>query len=59
MAQVIGELAQAKFAGAPLSFDRSSLARELSYDTRAEEFTAVLRAGVAHREGDSRAAPRR
>ncbi|HEY4824565.1 MAG TPA: hypothetical protein VIH49_05900 [Solirubrobacteraceae bacterium] len=54
MAQAIGEIAQAKFAGEPLSFDRSSLARELSYDTRAEELAAVVRAGIARREGDSR-----
>ncbi len=57
MAQAIGELAQAKFAGKLLSFDRSALARELSYDTRAEELASVVRAGVAHREGNSRAAP--
>jgi Glycosyltransferase Family 4 len=46
MSAVIGELAQAKLAGRPLSFDRSELAEELSYDTRAGELAAVIRAGI-------------
>ena len=35
MRAVIAELAQAKFAGAPLTFDRSHLREQLSYDARA------------------------
>jgi Glycosyl transferases group 1 len=46
MSVVIGELAQAKLAGRPLSFDRGELAEELSYDTRAGELAAVVRAGI-------------
>jgi glycosyltransferase involved in cell wall biosynthesis len=46
MSAVIAELAQAKLAGGPLSFDRSELAEELSYDTRASEFAAVVRSGI-------------
>ncbi len=49
MRDAIVELAQAKFAGRPLSFDRSGLAEQLSYDTRAREFAAVVRAGIERR----------
>lgn len=49
MAEVIGELAQAKFAGRPLFFDRSALAGQLSYDTRAEEFASVIRVASGRR----------
>jgi glycosyltransferase involved in cell wall biosynthesis len=47
MAGAIEELAAAKFAGAPRSFDRSDLRQELSYDNRAREFDAVLRDAAA------------
>jgi glycosyltransferase involved in cell wall biosynthesis len=53
MSEALEQLAAAKFAGRPLSFDRSELSRELSYDTRAEEFAAVLRAGIERRRGGS------
>jgi Glycosyl transferase 4-like domain/Glycosyl transferases group 1 len=46
MSAVIAELAQAKLAGRPLSFDRSELTEELSYDTRANQFAAVVRAAT-------------
>jgi glycosyltransferase involved in cell wall biosynthesis len=46
MSTVIAELAQAKLAGRPLSFDRSELTEELSYDTRADQFAAVVRAAT-------------
>ena len=49
MAQVIEDLAAAKFTGAPRSFDRSTLREELSYDTRAREFGAVLRDAISGR----------
>jgi hypothetical protein len=49
MKAVIAQLAQAKLSGAPLSFDRTSLRAELSYDTRAEELDAVIRAAIARR----------
>jgi hypothetical protein len=49
MASVIDELAGAKFAGAPRSFDRSGLREELSYDTRAAEFSSVIRAAIERR----------
>jgi hypothetical protein len=52
MSEALEHLAAAKFAGSPLSFDRSELSRELSYDTRAEEFATVLRAGIERRRGD-------
>jgi glycosyltransferase involved in cell wall biosynthesis len=54
MAAVIAELARAKLAGGPLSFDRSELAEELSYDTRAEEFAAVVRGAIERRPARSR-----
>ena len=49
MRDAIVELAQAKFDGRTLSFDRSALAEQLSYDTRAGEFAAVVRAGIERR----------
>lgn len=58
MAEVIEELARAKFGGRPLSFDRSALAEQLSYDRRAEEFASVVRASIEHRQDDARAAGR-
>jgi hypothetical protein len=59
MREVVEQLAAAKFAGRALSFDRSELAAELSYDTRAEQFAAVLRAGIARREHGERGAGER
>ncbi len=49
MSAVIAELAQAKLVGNPLSFDRSALAEQLSYDTRAREFADVVREAIARR----------
>jgi glycosyltransferase involved in cell wall biosynthesis len=42
MAQVIAELAEAKFAGEPQTFDRADLRAELSYAARAGELEAVI-----------------
>jgi glycosyltransferase involved in cell wall biosynthesis len=53
MKQVIAELAQAKLSGVPRVFDRERLRAQLSYDTRAEEFAAVIRAGIERRRGSS------
>jgi Glycosyl transferase 4-like domain len=50
MSTVIAELARAKLAGSALSFDRSELAEQLSYDTRAREFADVVRAAIVRRE---------
>src|SRR6185437_3598411 len=47
MKDVVSELAQAKAGGFPRAFDRSGLREELSYDTRAREFEAAIRAGIA------------
>lgn len=47
---VIAELARAKLAGNALSFDRSELAEQLSYDTRAREFADVVHAAIARHE---------
>jgi hypothetical protein len=49
MAEVVLQLAAAKFAGKPLSFDRSHLHEELSYAARASQFATVVQAGIAHR----------
>jgi hypothetical protein len=49
MSEVVQQLAAAKFAGTPLSFDRRELSGQLSYDTRAQEFAAVIRAGIERR----------
>ncbi len=46
MAAVIAELAAAKLAGEPVSFDRSDLAAELSYSRRASEFAQVVRDAI-------------
>jgi len=46
MKELIVELADAKFAGRPRAFDREQLREQLSYDTRAVEFAAVIRAGI-------------
>jgi glycosyltransferase involved in cell wall biosynthesis len=52
MAEAIDELAGAKLAGSPRSFDRSRLARELSYETRAAEFAEVVEAAIERRDGE-------
>ncbi|HSZ06388.1 MAG TPA: glycosyltransferase [Solirubrobacteraceae bacterium] len=46
MREVIAELARAKLAGAPITFDRSHLREQLSYDARAEQFASVLNAAI-------------
>jgi hypothetical protein len=56
MSAVIAELSRAKLAGKPLSFNRSELAEELSYDTRAGEFAAVVRTAIEHRRARLRRA---
>jgi glycosyltransferase involved in cell wall biosynthesis len=43
---VVEELAARKLAGERVAFDRSALRDELSYDTRARELDAVLRAAI-------------
>lgn len=42
MKKAIAELAEAKFSGQPLVFNRAYLYPELSYETRAKEFQQVL-----------------
>jgi glycosyltransferase involved in cell wall biosynthesis len=49
MANVIAELAEAKLAGRPRTFDRSDLQAELSYASRAAEFEAVIDAAIERR----------
>jgi hypothetical protein len=49
ISEIICELAEAKFSGAPRRFERASLAGELSYDVRADEFAAVIRAAIEAR----------
>jgi hypothetical protein len=49
MREVIVELAAAKLAGRPLAFDRGELRRELSYETKAQEFAAAISAAIARR----------
>jgi glycosyltransferase involved in cell wall biosynthesis len=46
MKQAIAELAAAKFSGAPARFDRSGLREELSYESRAAEFAAVVEESI-------------
>jgi hypothetical protein len=46
MRAAIDELAAAKLAGTPRTFDRTQLRRELSYERRAEQFAAALSAGI-------------
>ncbi len=58
MAAVIAELAGAKFAGEPRSFDREELRGQLSYETRAVEFEAVLRAAIARGAQRASSSPR-
>jgi glycosyltransferase involved in cell wall biosynthesis len=50
MKEVIAELAEAKFTGAARTFDRAALRGELSYETRAAQFAAVIAAGIARRQ---------
>ncbi len=56
MREVIAELAEAKFAGAARVFERAELREQLSYEGRASEFEAVVKAGV-ERAGGHRRAP--
>ncbi len=49
MKRAITELVQAKFAAEARTFDRAYLREQLSYETRAREFAAVIRAGIEHR----------
>ena len=49
IADVVARLAQAKLDGESLAVDRSTLRDELSYDTRAREMDAVIRAAVERR----------
>jgi hypothetical protein len=60
MAEVIVELAAAKFAGRPSTFDREHLREQLSYGARAAQFAAAVRAGIEHgsRRRPHRRAPR-
>jgi glycosyltransferase involved in cell wall biosynthesis len=53
MEAVIGELVEAKLAGAERSFDRGELREQLSYSTRAREFAAVVREAIARRAAGS------
>jgi glycosyltransferase involved in cell wall biosynthesis len=46
MKRAIAELAAAKFSGAPARFDRSGLREELSYESRAAEFAAVVEQSI-------------
>ena len=56
MAAAIEELAGAKLAGSPRTFDRTALHRELSYETRAGELDAVIREAVERRASGAQAA---
>lgn len=49
MREAIVELAEAKFAGTPRTFDRERLREEISYEARAVEFAAAVRAGIEHK----------
>jgi glycosyltransferase involved in cell wall biosynthesis len=53
MTEALIELAGAKLSGAPLSFDRERLRREISYDARAAQFAEVVRSAIveARRHG--------
>jgi glycosyltransferase involved in cell wall biosynthesis len=46
MKSAISELAAAKLSGAPARFDRSGLQEELSYESRAAEFAAVVEESI-------------
>jgi glycosyltransferase involved in cell wall biosynthesis len=62
MTDVIEQLAGAKFSGKPPTFDRAALHEELSYETRAREFDAVIREAIARRSaarGDGPPQPER
>lgn len=51
MTDVVSELAGAKLAGRALAVERNALRREISYETRAEEFASAIRAAIARRRG--------
>jgi hypothetical protein len=57
MAEIIAELVAAKFAGRPRTFDRSELDRQISYQTRAAEFAAVVDAALDRRGGGDAGRP--
>lgn len=59
MKKAISELAAAKFAGSPRTFDRDHLQGQLSYDARAAEFATVVRAGIERRLSGDRTRRRR
>jgi glycosyltransferase involved in cell wall biosynthesis len=46
MKSAVAELAAAKLAGEPVSFDRRELAEQISYETRAREFAAAIDTAV-------------
>jgi hypothetical protein len=53
MKEIIVELAGAKFAGRPYTFDREHMREQLSYEARAAQFAAVVQAGIersSHRD---------
>jgi glycosyltransferase involved in cell wall biosynthesis len=50
---VIADLAAAKFAGRPRRFARERERAEISYAARAEQFEAVIRAGIERSQRDS------
>jgi Glycosyl transferase 4-like domain len=50
MQKVLTELVAAKLSGSPLTFDRLSLAEEMSYATRAREFSRVIDLALEHRD---------
>jgi len=47
MAEIVGELADAKFAGERRTYDRLRLREQISYETRASEFDGVIEAAIA------------
>ncbi len=54
MREIITELAQAKFEGRAMSFNRDELQDQLSYAGRAGEFSAVIRAAAERRQSHAR-----
>jgi hypothetical protein len=53
--KVVVELADAKFAGTPLTFARERVHEEISYVARAHEFEDAIRAGIERGHGRRRA----
>jgi hypothetical protein len=52
--EIVAELARAKLSGVPQTFERDALRAELSYETRAGEFAAAIRAAIERREAGRR-----